>query len=174
MGKYIHNSNSTYPIYWQVLTRDEENHRALVISKYGLGQRKFDTNSRYFSKSVICQWLNGTFYNSAFTDTEKTYIASTEINDGVYNGTYKVFLLSKYEAETYFADNNARICNLYYKNTGNAILRNWWLRTPYGSYVNGVYIVNDTGGISGAFTYNYNNPNSYNSYLVRPAMWVNI
>ena len=132
----------------------------------------FDKSSIYWKNSSICQWLNGTFYNSSFTDTEKSFIASTEIS----NESYYVFLLSKTEAENYFANNTARKCRRinFNVNEANEGYTTWWLRTCYVDNGSGVYSVNYDGKIVQSVLYRYNNPNSLNYYLVRPAMWVNI
>ena len=86
----------------------------LVISKYGLEARRFDSSSNDWKKSEIRQWLNYYFYNKAFNFQEKKYIKPFNLSDV---GTIdKIFLLSQEEAEKYFSNNKARKC----KSTGYA------------------------------------------------------
>ena len=124
-------------------------------------------------------WLNVVFYNSAFTDTEKSYIASVDIDNNGHN--YKVFLLSKTEAETYFANNNARKCKPLYVDYSvnlNGDYDNWWLSSLY--IVNGAnweqyrWGVYNDGTVTVLALYKQNNYNSPEYNLVRPAMWIQL
>ena len=100
-------SGGVQPIEWQVLAR--ENNKMLVISKYGLEARRFDSfdsRSNNWSNSEIRKWLNGEFYNRAFTEQEKKLIKGSSFFENLFGGGVdKVFLLSKKEAEKYFANN---------------------------------------------------------------------
>ena len=176
IGKYNYTKNGTnmvYSITWQVLARDEENHRALVISQRALSKQ---TTSRNWSSSTICKWLNGIFYNNTFTDTEKSFIIPTKLSDLYPAENNCIFLLSKTEAETYFADNDARRCREINFNTNDAYngYSYWWLRTPYGTDIYGIYCVTYEGKIIAGSTCQYSNPNSPNYRGVRPAMWIKI
>ncbi len=152
------------PIEWQVLSI--ENNKMLFISRYGLDAKRFDPSSNNWANSEIRKWLNGDFYNKAFTDQEKKSIKSSNLSD--VGTTDNVFLLSKEEAEKYFADDEARKC----KTTEYVWKRNgwsggyvwWWLRSPND---NGVYDVD----IFGNFI--YNNVSNY-SGVVRLALWINL
>ena len=175
MGQYHYTengNNNIYSIRWKVLTKDEENSRLLVVSISGIKKMSLaDTSTAYIYNSAIYQWLNGDFYNNTFTDDEKSFIASVRYNS-------KVFLLSKPEAEQYFANNTARKCRLfnYNINAANEGYSNWWLCSPYyNNYTQSIWGVNYDGNIVGLSFYPANNSNnSPNSYIVRPAMWVNI
>lgn len=59
------------PIEWQVLAI--ENGRALLLSRYGLATKMFhNTPSEVtWENSDLRTWLNGSFYESSFTSTEK-------------------------------------------------------------------------------------------------------
>ena len=177
MGKYKpqsgygHNTN-TYSIDWLVLAKNEPNNRLLVVSRYGFITQTFNKTP---------DWLNGYFYNNTFTNAEKNFIASTEFYEGIYYGTYNVFILSKYEAETYFADNNARKCKPLYVDYSvnlNGDYDNWWLRSLY--IVNGanqsgyIWGVSNDGKITVLPLYKQNNYNMPNYNLVRPAMWIQL
>ncbi|MBR0519013.1 hypothetical protein IJJ97_04400 [bacterium] len=66
-GNYPKTSNGDIqPIEWQVLAK--EGNKILVISRYGLDARRFDSSSNKWANSEIFKWLNGDFYNKAFTD----------------------------------------------------------------------------------------------------------
>lgn len=137
--------------------------KILVISKYGLASMDFDLSSNDWKNSAIRHWLNNGFYNKVFTEQEKKYINS-------FNGD-NVFLLSKEEAEKYFANNDARKCKVtYFAKANGAYVADsgnspWWLRSPYGN--NCVFRVLDDGDIS--FFYIHNN-----QYVVRPDLWINL
>ena len=152
------------PIEWQVLAK--ENNKMLVISRYGLEAKRFDGSSNNWKNSEIRKWLNSDFYNRAFTDQEKNSISS-------FNGD-NVFLLSKEEAEKYFANNDARKCkatdyakkNGAYVNNDNGCSR-WWLRSPGFNCDNYVCYVNIGGNVNDFDV-------SLTNYLVRLALWINL
>ena len=159
-------SGGVKPIEWQVLSI--ENNRMLVISRYGLYAKRFDGSSNNWANSEIRKWLNGDFYNKAFTDQEKKSINLSNLSD--VGTTDNVFLLSYDEANKYFANNNARMCKAtdYAKYNGGSVYSNgcswWWLRSPSGT---DVYIVDDVGYIS---CYGV----SGNGGVVRLALWINL
>ncbi len=79
-GNYPKTSNGqNQPIEWQVLSI--ENNKMLVISKYGLDCKIFDSSLNNWGNSKIRKWLNGEFYNKAFTDQEKKSIKSSNLSD---------------------------------------------------------------------------------------------
>ena len=101
-------------IEWLVLKKDEENHRALLFSKYILDMHGFSASHEEVSweMSEIRKWLNDEFYNTAFSDLERKSIVEAELkNDYDYGDgfrkddvTYdKVFLLSAKELVEYFS-----------------------------------------------------------------------
>ncbi len=162
-GNYPQSAIGTFqPIEWLVLAR--ENNQVLVISRYGLDARRFDSSSNNWKNSEIRQWLNSEFYNKAFNEKDKRYI--NPFNDD------NVFLLAKEEVEIYFANNNAIRCNSndYAKNNGAYVADNgyswWWLRSPR-PYSNSVYRVGYGGDIQ-----NIGVEGSRN--VVRPALWINL
>lgn len=76
------------PILWRVLS--VSNGDALLLSEYILDTRPFDNNSNVWENSDLKYWLNGTFYNNAFSQAEKNAILD--------NGSIgKVFILSSAE-----------------------------------------------------------------------------
>ena len=151
------------PVEWRVLAR--KNNKALVISRYGLDAMRFDSESNDWSESEIRKWLNGEFYNSTFSGEEKARIKS-------FNQDY-VFLLSRKEAEKYFADDDARRCKptAYAKAKGADVYEGccyWWLRSPLPMLSSDVCFVDIDG-----FVHNYSSVHNDNGFM-RPALWINL
>ena len=141
-------SQAKDPIEWIVLERDGS--RMLLISKYALDALPFmrydyDPSVSIVSwrTSVLRDWLNDEFLNTAFDDGEIRMLERTAICDMLPDGTYdmrtfdRVFLLSLSEAKKYFLSDEDRKClatqyalgfGAYRSSVGEACL--WWLRTP--------------------------------------------
>ncbi len=186
-GNYPQMANGdSLPIEWLVLAK--ENNKILVISRYGLEARRFDSKLNDWKNSEIRQWLNADFYNKAFNANEKKLIRSSSISTTVYKGGFLgfgkkeeltdsddyIFLLSKEEAEKYFANVEERKCKAteYAKVNGVLVADNgyswWWLRSPSTNCNNYVYHVNYIGDICGIYSV-------FNDFVVaRPALWINI
>ena len=148
-GKYEQDNdltNGSEPIEWRILKIEEG--KALVISINGLETMQFNetTTDVTWETCSLREWLNGTFYNSAFSSTEKTKIWE-KINNNWGNSNYKtedgdptidnIFLLSIYEIKGYYGWlSSLPKCEptVHAKRNevfvgGNAYSR-WWLRTP--------------------------------------------
>ena len=176
-------SSGPEPIEWQVLAAEPD--RVLVISKYGLDAKPFnvtDTPSMTWEKCSLRMWLNGEFYNSAFSAAEQKRISQVTVKnpDNPEYGTTggndtedRIFLLSIDEAEWYFASDTARQCQAtayaianggyVNKNSGYSI---WNLRSPgifrlNIAYVDQIGLVSTVGGSVSDF-----------NELVRPALWL--
>ena len=94
MGSYPQTANGDInPIEWKILAI--EDNKMLVISKYGLDTRRFDSHSNDWWNSEISEWVNKDFYNKAFNEEEKKCIS-------------RKCLLSKGEANEYFVNNESR------------------------------------------------------------------
>ena len=177
-------SNGKEEIEWLVL--DVEDGKALVISKYALDCQPYNTlyTNVTWETCTLRNWLNGTFYNSAFSSGEKSNIVtsylSAEDNYGTDAGNStndKIFLLSISEAKKYFSLNSARQCKptAYAKAQGTStsgFYGNclWWLRSPGyyqydASYVLSDGFVDDRGFGDSVY---------YGNYGVRPALWINL
>ena len=168
------------PIRWKVLSVKED--CAMLVSEklidtyeyfYSSRKRKINKEIVYpnnYRYSIVREWLNTTFYNSAFTDKEKCLIKSNvvrndasttkkEANAYVCEDTVdKVFLLSYQEAKALFSENKSRWKKTteYAKSQGcfayktrdakynNAV---WWLRSPDSNYCDSVRCVGDGGGM---------------------------
>ncbi|MGN0669855.1 MAG: TIR domain-containing protein [Oscillospiraceae bacterium] len=92
LGEYYH-YKSKDKVSWKVLKTS--GNMALVVSENALDYLPFDVNGgSSWAGSSLRAWLNGDFYNSVFSNAEKSLIVSAN-NGGV---TDKIFLLSYNEA----------------------------------------------------------------------------
>ncbi|MCR5107032.1 MAG: DUF6273 domain-containing protein, partial [Lachnospiraceae bacterium] len=99
---------STEDMEWIVIA--EEDSRALLLSRYIIDCIPFDSENMSVSweDSYMRQWLNGTFYESVFDDTERLAIIATELETQIpgYSNTVSttdnVFLLSGADLGRYF------------------------------------------------------------------------
>ena len=180
-GSYPQTSNGDIqPIEWQVLSI--ENCKMLVISRYGLDVKRFDGSSNEWKNSEIRNWLNGDFYNKAFTDQDKKYINLSNLSD--VGTSDNVFLLSKEEAEKYFANDTARQCkatdyavkNGAWVGSGSWLdggvsrkgYSKWWLRSPFPNLRDFAYFLS-FGGCLGSCSHV---SNVYS--LARSALYINL
>lgn len=104
-------SNGAEAIEWLVLDRQDE--KLLLLSKDSLDCKKYNEEGEKvtWETCTLRSWLNGEFYNTAFSQTEQTRIATTTVKNGdnPKTGTEggndtedKVFLLSIEEVLLYF------------------------------------------------------------------------
>ncbi len=129
-------------IEWEVLEYSEDKKRALVLSRYILDVRQYHSDYRnsdvVWGNSSIRKWLNGTFYNTAFSEDEKKLIKKTHLNfeDSSNERSYedivawynyrnyidetkdKIFLLSIDDLFKYFWNQDT-----YFKDDVNTLLR---------------------------------------------------
>ena len=109
------------PMKWQVLSFDKTTSNAVVLSRDIIDSQQYynNTNNRTiggktvysnnYEYSDIRAWLNGTFYDGAFTTSEKNAIIATTLDNSAYDEDYshydsnsttdKVWLLSYSEAQ---------------------------------------------------------------------------
>ena len=132
--------NGTETIKWRVLAVEED--RVLLFSEYALDMQDFNFNRDRkitWESSDIRTWLNGDFYNSAFTPEEKDRIIESVIgnSDRLVDNTFdRVFLLSYAEAGEYFPTDGDRQCRAtaYARSRGADVFDSsartrWWLRS---------------------------------------------
>ncbi len=117
-GHYPQTADGTdnTPIEWLVLDIDRANHKALLISRYGLDTQRYNTIYERITWEIctLRTWLNSSFIDKAFSAEEKNAILLTDVDNsnnqgysnwdtgGGYNTQDKVFLLSYAEANKYF------------------------------------------------------------------------
>ena len=101
-------SGYKYPIEWIVLDKNNITGEVLLLSEYNLWL-SWGSNIVTWETSGIRSYLNGDFYDEAFSDIEKQYIQSKYIiNEGENNTNDKIFLLSLDEANKYFKSDMER------------------------------------------------------------------
>ena len=180
-------ANGKEPIQWRVLA--VEGDKALLIALCGLDVQKYNQKWKKltYADSTIRTWLNQDFMKEAFTAEQQQKILSTKLSD-VKNAKYgtdwgksttdKIFLLSRKEAEKYFATNDSRKCwpteyakaRGAYMSSANATYGiGWWfLRSPGGNAAHAAGITT-TGKVDV-----FGNHVNFESALIRPAMWIKV
>lgn len=177
-------SNGKEDVEWIVLAK--ENGKALVISKYALDSRQYNSADAdvTWENCSLRKWMNGTFLNNAFSAEEQAQIQNTNVSADK-NPTYrtnpgnattdKVFLLSITEAEKYFSFDGARQCEpTEYAVANGADVDSdngncwWWLRSP-GYFQDRAAPVRSDGSVEcrGFLVYS-------DDVCVRPALWINL
>jgi tetratricopeptide (TPR) repeat protein len=183
-GKFPFGTWHGYPLQWRMLKKS--NGRALLICSEVIEQKSFNAlpKRKAWRHCDLRKWLNGEFFQTAFSTSEQRLIAATKlantqngINESqsdVYTAD-KVFCLSVEEAESLFYGNRDRICesSKYARNDFLHILEGeaapWWLRTPGNEDSISAAAVNERGLI-----YKSVFPVSSSSVGVRPAIWVDL
>jgi hypothetical protein len=127
------------PIKWRVLT-DNYSGKRLLLAESILVNHRYAASSNNYANSEIREYLNDTFWNTAFTDSEKSMIDETDVDNSAAStnpasnpnqwisgkndyacGTTKdkIFLLSKKEVTT--SEYGFTAFNVY--GTGNSRIR---------------------------------------------------
>ena len=191
------NGNDNTPIEWLILDRDEQ--KILIVSKYGLDAQPYkkDYTSLTWETCTLRTWLNGTFYNKAFSSAEQAAILTTNVDNsknqcysgwntsGGNNTQDKVFLLSYAEANKYFgvthdttSNTKSRVAPTAYaiaqgaythssNKTADGTDARWWWLRSPGFYQSSAAGVRTDGSL------NYYRVDDA-SGSVRPALWVNL
>ena len=145
-------------IRWRILSEDGET--AIILCDSIIAKHRYDDSSNNYANSEIRQWLNDTFYETAFTELQREMILTTNVDNSVASTGYssnsyacedtedKIFLLSYKEATnsaygfstSYSTYDEARrmqtsdYCRAtgVYMNTLSGYYGNgvWWLRSP--------------------------------------------
>lgn len=162
-------SNGAEEIEWIIL--DMKDGKALVISKYALAAKPYHNKntSVNWETCSLRAWMNGEFYNAAFSETDKAAVSETELSETVKD---HVFALSYDEVKKYKGDGNYKIClpaptiaenvqKIYGSDTCA-----WWLR----SYGTGGPQVVSWDGSTVAFGWSEDK----NDVGARPAMWIDL
>ncbi len=186
--------NDTYngkeTIEWKVLAK--EGSKALVISKYGLDVKPYNTESTSVTWETcsLRKWLNSDFLNNAFSSEEQAKILSSNLKNpdnvlfdtkGGNNTTDKVFLLSIDEAKKYFKTDEERKASAtaYAKAQGAYVVDNgscWLLRSPGYNRIYAACVFHDGGVYEFGYDvyYRRGRDDVYASSIVdRPALWIN-
>ncbi len=157
---------------WLVLDKEED--KMMLITKDLIKLDKFNEEQAraIWENCTLRSWLNSEYYESAFSDDEKSLILETT-NKNYDNSIYylgqggpdtidKVFLLSVDEEKELFSSNSAR--RAYIDDTKYE----WWTRTPGNNQYTAVFVNADGDDVlSGAGV-------GEAEIGVRPAMWIDI
>ena len=165
--------NGIEAITWRVLVKEAD--RMLVMSEYGIESRRYHNKNESvnWSSCSLRSWLNGSFYETAFSSKEHSQIMSVAIDGS--SAKDKLFLLSYDECEQYLSGNSNRMCyaTRYALNQGAYASpdtgSSWWLLRTQGK--NGRYVmsINTDGSID------YDGGRVSSDYgIVRPVMWLDI
>ena len=171
-------SNGKEDIEWIVL--DREGDSILVISRYALDCQQYNASlsSVTWETCSLRKWLNGTFLNSAFSESASAMIPSVMVsadNNPSKSSTDQVFLLNITEAKKYFGSDSVRQCQgtAYCDAQGaNKVADGksaWWLRSWPGYNSKYAAIVGLDGSVldNGGYVL-------VDDIAVRPALWINI
>lgn len=177
------------PLTWTVLSKNENDKTAFLLcdsiidAQYyysSTGTRKNPTRyANNYQHSDIRTWLNETFFDTAFTDSQKSKIKTTKVNNGLTSTGYnansyvcettedKIFLPSRAEmtnSQYGFSSNYAdydtarqKKPTAYAKALGAwqssdkkyANNGTWWLRTPSGTSSAAAHSIGENGYIYG-------------------------
>lgn len=176
------NVNGKEYIEWLVLAR--EDNRALLISKYALDSKEYNTEYKDITWETcsLRNWLNNDFINEAFNTEEQARIITTDLpaspntqySTNPSNPTQdRIFLLGIDEVNSFFHSDEERQCSAtpYAKAQGAYISDGrceWWLRSPGCIQT---YAVNVT--TSGSCDY-HGYDVDFSDGAVRPALWINL
>jgi hypothetical protein len=176
-------TNGQEPIRWLVL--DVKDGKALVISRDNLdiGPYNSDRQPVTWETSTAREWLNTTFFNTAFTEEEKALIPTVTITEEKRpyvdtdpgNPTEdKVFLLSVNEFEKYVKKTKFKEASssMYLSEKTNYHSEAspefyWWLRTPGENNISGVCVDYEGRLVNGGYR-------GEGACSYRPVIWVEI
>lgn len=175
-GRYEQDNNldnGMEPIEWKILEKDGT--KILAISLYGLDSQRYHDKWEIVTWETckLRQWLNQTFYATAFNPLEQTMILTSDVYSVSPARTYpsrmvqdKIFLLDYDGAYQYFKSERARTCYAtdYAAANGSTVQGQshycwWWLREGY--FV-------DLASIPNAQRVNFTDYGG----TVRPIMWI--
>lgn len=183
-GRYKQSNTGDVPEDIQWIICAKENGKLLLVSKYILDARPYNTNKVDITWQAcsLRSWLNNEFYRTAFTEDEGSCILETTLTDfknpnyntsGGQSCIDKVFLLSYNEASKLFKTDQARVAKptayvLANPNIGLSAfygILHYWTRSPGSmSYVAAIVGNDGSQGIIGS---------GVNEYAgVRPALWI--
>lgn len=171
-------NNGAEPIEWIMLYEEEGNY--MLLSKYALDAKPYDQSGKCSSweDCSLRSWLNGSFYDSAFSAAEKKIIqTSKSLNDNVFLLGYNS---SGESGVTYFLkSDSARACyaTSYAIANGAWVTKDnghspWWLRNIDGS---NAYMVKSTGEIGSNVMTNgaiAEDIEGHTLVTIRPAIWI--
>ena len=187
------------PIEWIVLDYDAADNKALLLSKYGLDVKQYNTSypDITWEQCSLRAWLNDEFLKKAFSTEEQSAVLTTAVDnsksqgysgwntDGGNNTQDRVFLLSYTEANSYlnvtYGDSkniNSRVAPTAYAIAKGAYA-NPAFKTADGEAAgwwwlrSPGYYRRDAARVNRVGSLSRNNVNSDDT-VVRPAFWLDL
>ncbi len=185
--------NGPEPIEWIVLTVDEEAGKAMLLSRYSLDRRPFNTSVARINwdACTLRAWLNGEFFDGAFSPEEQAAILLTDVDNsaaqtkperplGSNDTQDRVYILSYAEFMYYLGTTDIRRCaptdyavaqGAYLSSMGDMAdgrtSGRWWLRSPGIERLYALEI-SPSGNVK-----DYTEVN-FGYVAVRPVLWVDL
>ena len=174
---YFEKDGTEKPIVWVVADKNMQDRTVLLVSKYIIENENMqysnDVQLSNWNNSQVREWLNGDFYNKAFTQEEKAHIKHEfisggnnpkydKVNSSIFSEDY-VFILSIDEQKKFLKKRAKPTPYIKPKIKTYLGYSCYWLRT-LGIDHNNVSSVNPTGRI------NYEGYFPINHGGVRPAL----
>ena len=191
-------ANGPEEIEWIVLDYDEKEHKALLLSRYGLDAKEYNTEYTdvTWMSCTMRAWLNSTFLNEAFTIQEQDSILLTNVDNsssqeysewktsGSNNTHDRIFPLS-------YAEGNRDLDVTRYEKNTKSRVRPTAYAIENGAFTNAKYKTTDDAaagwwwlrspGFYQPYAAAVDSGGSLNSNLVsrdlavvRPALWINL
>ena len=173
------------PVSWRIIDIKKDG-RALLFSEYAIDCRSYndDLEEVTWENCSLRKWLNGEFYDKAFSDSDKSMIIEADVRNP-YNKKYgvrggnntkdNVFCLSLDESLRYFGSNEDRVVEPteYAKSHGawaDTITNKvwYWLRSP-GFKADQAACTGSSGDV-----YDGGDRVDNESYAVCPAVWISL
>ena len=189
--------NGPEAIEWIVLDYDEKENKALLLSKYGLDAKAYNSKSSFHNTWESCairNWLNNEFLLSAFSAEEQAAVLTMAVDNSTSQGYWEteggidtqdqVFLLSYAEANRYLGvtregnNTKARVSPTAYAiaqgasvdksyQTDDGEPAGWWWLRSPGGRLPDASNVSSDGLLDSDYTAN-------DRGVVRPALWINL
>lgn len=183
-------SNGPEKIEWLVLDREEDS--MLVVSRYGLDCQPYNTELEdvTWGTCSLRNWLNGSFYDTAFDTQDKGLIADSVVLDGASYDIYfmdyykpwysesattdRVFIISAAEAHRYLEKSEDRVCQgtAYCRAQGAVMAEDstcwWWTRGDNSRSYDGMMPIKNAGDTDESVYVDHTQT------AVRPAVWINL
>ncbi len=189
--------NGQEPIEWLVLYYNAAHNHVLLLSRYGLDAKPYNTEQVdiTWEKCTLRAWLNGEFINNAFSTAEQAAILTTAVDNSKTqshkkwwstnsgsNTQDKVFLLSYAQASKFLGvtyDNSSNMKSIivptayaikqgaYASKRAEGKASGWWWLRSPGSYQNNAAVVNIGGSLVSSNV-------SEHDGCIRPALWINL
>lgn len=133
------------PIRWYVADNKNIEGYVVLVSVYGLDYQQYHNEKTdvTWETCSLRTWLNDDFYNSAFSEEEKSVVSAVKLENpensyyripGGNDTTDKVYLLNEYDATNYLAitakHHGQALATEYTQALGAEEIESYWLRSP--------------------------------------------